>query len=129
VKVRAMALPQPAQEMAADKGFVDSMEAFDLWDEPLSENLHAMVGRENIGTEGEPDWRWHVSVPGRQDVPRWADLVAVAHRLRPGVPFVVGVPPRSWWLNIHPRVLHLWETTDRHLVDQWRRESRGDTPT
>lgn len=129
MNVRAMELPAPAAEMAADEAYVASMEVFDLWGAPLSERLHAMVGRENIGAEGEPDWRWHVSVSAQQDVPGWADLVAVAHRLRPGVPFVVGVPPRSWWINVHPHVLHLWETADDHLIRQWRREARGDAPS
>lgn len=109
---------------------IESFEAFDLRGDPLTEPLHAIAGRENIaGPDGKPDWRWHLSLSAEHDVPRWADLVAAAHRLRPGVVFVVGVPPRSWWLNLHPNVLHLWELKDEELTAQWRAESRGDTPT
>jgi hypothetical protein len=51
------------------------------------------------------------------------------HALRPGVPFVLGIPPRSWWMNIHPHVLHAWETRDWLLIDQWRANRRGDAPS
>jgi hypothetical protein len=78
---------------------------------------------------GKPDVRWHVSVRGPRDVPAWADLVEIGHRLRPGVVFCVGVPPKSWWLNIHPNVLHLWEIADPNLVASWRNEAMGHTPT
>jgi hypothetical protein len=93
--------------------------------------LTAMVGREPVA---DGDWRWHISVrygdPGRNGrVPTWDELVTAAHELRPGVVFVVGIPPRSWWMNVHPHVLHLHETTDSHLVAQWRNEARGDQPT
>lgn len=93
---------------------------------PDGANYHALVSRDEI-TEG--DRRWHISVSGREDVPVWRDLVAIGHRLRPGIVFVVGVPPKSWWMNIHPNVLHLWEMKDAALIEQWRSESRGDTPT
>lgn len=78
---------------------------------------------------GPPDYRWHISVAGETDVPEWAHMVAIAHRLRPGICFVVGVPPRSWWINVHPHCLHLWETRDANLEAQWRGEARGDTPS
>ena len=88
--------------------------------------LLALVGREPV-VDG--DWRWHVSVSCSDRLPRWGELVDAAHTLRPGVVFVVGVPPRSWWLNLHPYVLHLWETTDAHLVSEWRSNASGDEPT
>lgn len=82
---------------------------------------------------GEPDWRWHISVShfdGSTDrVPAWAALVAIAHDVRPGVPMVVGVPPRSMWMNVHGGVLHLVETRDHNLVEQWRHEAKGHVPT
>ena len=53
-------------------------------------------------------------------IPTWEEVVATAHELRPGIPFVIGIPPRSWWMNIHPHVLHLYETRDPHLVQAWR---------
>jgi hypothetical protein len=39
------------------------------------------------------------------------------------------VPPRSWWINVHPHVLHLYEIKDMALTAQWRAEARGDRPT
>jgi hypothetical protein len=45
------------------------------------------------------------------------------------VPFVVGVPPRSWWMNVHPDVLHLVETRDQALIESWRDERQGHAVT
>lgn len=76
-----------------------------------------------------PDLRWHLSIRGPSDVPVWSDLVAIGHKLRPGVCFVVGVPPESWWINVHPHVLHLWELKDANLLEAWRGEAQGHRPT
>jgi hypothetical protein len=91
----------------------------------------ALVGREPVAAD---DMRWHISVrygdsglDGR--VPTWDELVRAAHELRPGVVFIVGVPPRSWWINTHPDVLHLWEVRDEALVEAWRAERREDGPS
>jgi hypothetical protein len=92
--------------------------------------LTALVGREDLG-DGD---RWHISIRyGDPDangrIPTWEELVAAAHELRPGVPFAIGIPPRSWWINVHPHVLHLYEIHDDALVAQWRAEARGDLVT
>jgi hypothetical protein len=96
--------------------------------------LTALVGREPLGPGPGEDLRWHISLrygdPGVNGrVPSWEELVQAAHELRPGVAFVIGVPPRSWWINVHPHVLHLWEVRDDALVASWRAEQRGDRPT
>jgi hypothetical protein len=75
------------------------------------------------------DLRWHVSIAGERDVPRWADLAAIAHEVRPGVPFAIGIPPRSWWMNVHEHCLHLWEVKDENLLAQWQAERMGHIPT
>jgi hypothetical protein len=95
--------------------------------------LTAFVGREPLGTNGS-DWRWHISArygnPGHNGrVPSWEELVSAAHELRPGVVFVIGVPPRSWWMSVHPDVLHLYETHDQALIEQYRANALGDAPT
>lgn len=91
----------------------------------------AFVGREPYGKD---DWRWHISLrAGELEVdgrpPTWDEMVDTAHALRPGVPFIVGIPPRSFWMNIHPHVLHMIETRDEPLLEQWRANARGDKPT
>ncbi|WP_297775090.1 hypothetical protein [Mycobacterium sp.] len=91
----------------------------------------AIMAREPVSATvaKTPDLRWHISVRGSRGVPAWADLVEIGHTLRPGVVFCVGVPPRTWWLNVHPDVLHLWEISDANLIASWRNEAMGHTPT
>lgn len=93
--------------------------------------LTVLMGREPYA---EDDWRWHLSVrygdPGLDGrIPTWEELVNTAHELRPGVPFVVGIPPRSWWMSVHPHVLHIVETKDQAMVEMWKKNQRGDRPT
>jgi len=90
--------------------------------------LAAIVGREPVDGKGD-DLRWHISLQHRLRIPNWEELVSAGHELRPGVVFVIGVPPRSWWINVHPRVLHLWELRDEALAAQWRFERQGHRPT
>lgn len=124
---------------------IDPPKAFaDLWRRHAEEveaprayqnpnGLTAFVGREPLGSDGS-DWRWHISVrygnPGTNGrVPTWEELVDTAHELRPGVCFVVGIPPRSWWMNVHPDVLHLIETRDEPLIQSFRENALSSTPT
>jgi hypothetical protein len=79
---------------------------------------------------GLPDWRWHLSIAGRDmKVPVWETVAAIAHEVRPGVAFVLGVPPKSWWINVHPGTLHLHEIRDENLLANWRAQRLGHTPT
>jgi hypothetical protein len=98
--------------------------------------LQAIVSRDDIAERNNvlfggliPDPRWHISLAHADRVPSWEELSRAGHELRPGVTFVVGVPPRSWWINVHPNVLHLYELKDQNLEDQWRFERRGDART
>jgi hypothetical protein len=91
--------------------------------------LAAIVSRDPISQNGKSDLRWHISLQHRDRVPTWEELSRAAHELRPGVVFAAGVPPRSWWINIHPHVLHLWEIHDDNLAAQWRFERMGHEPT
>jgi hypothetical protein len=90
------------------------------------EGLIALRTRDEI----EPDdWRWHISLRHKERVPTWDELARAGHELRPGVCFCIGVPPRSWWMNLHENVLHLYELKDEALMAQWRAESQhGATP-
>lgn len=120
--------PSPGLREAADAGYLTDFCVYDVAID-VRHRYHALVSRDNIGTAAEPDWRWHVSVSGEHDVPRWKHLVAVGHHLRPGVVFVVGVPPRSMWMTVHPHCLHLYETKDGPLIEQWRFEANGREPS
>jgi hypothetical protein len=96
--------------------------------------LTAFVGREPYGPYDDPDVRWHISVrygnPGANGrIPTWEEIVQTAHELRPGVVFVIGVPPRSWWMNVHPHVLHLHETRDEPLIQSFHANAMDATPT
>jgi hypothetical protein len=111
-------------ELARKRGMVPLEDPPQAW---RRTPLACLMGREPLTPEDEG--RWHLSVSHIERIPTWDELVETAHVLRPGVPFVVGLPPRSWWMNYDQRVLHLWETRDDLLVEHWRRGARGDTPT
>ena len=90
-----------------------------------------LVGREPYAKD---DLRWHISLrygdPGEDGrLPTWEELVNTAHEMRPGVPFVIGIPPRSLWMNVHPHVLHMVETKDEAMIENWRQNARGHRPT
>jgi hypothetical protein len=90
------------------------------------EVLHVLLSRE----EWRPgDERWHLSISGPGRVPVWGEIAEACHELRPGVPFVLGVPPRSMWMNLHEDVLHAWQTKDDAMLEQWKVNARKDRPT
>jgi hypothetical protein len=92
-------------------------------------DFQCFVGREHCGGREASPLRWHISVRGPDRLPTWEEMVEIAHELRPGVPFVISVPPRSLWLNLHPHVHHLWETGDEALMEEWRANATGQAPT
>jgi hypothetical protein len=87
--------------------------------------LTALVGREPVGPRRDAleDLRWHISVAGTGRVPTWDEMVDATHSLRPGVVFCVPMPPRTWWINVHEHVLHVWEVKDANLINQWHSET------
>lgn len=110
--------------------FGASTDVQSLWAVVGGRRYSVLVSRDPIEQRGAlPDPRWHISVAGQSDVPRWRDLVVIGHEVRPGVVFVVGVPPQSWWMSIHPHCLHLWEVKDANLCEQWLSERMGVDPS
>lgn len=108
--------------------------SLESWDVDLDNGgeFSVLLGSENIAPlDGVPDYRWHLSIGGSsvERVPAWNEFVAIAHRVRPGVPFAIPLPPRSWWLNENEYVLHAWETHDANLVEHWRANPRPSEPT
>lgn len=56
----------------------------------------------------------HLSMSKPSGLPRWDELVAVRDALLgPHVEAYQIAPPASRYVNIHPRVLHLWANLDR----------------
>ena len=117
----------PAMAAAADGTLPRDiyLRTYDVEDEGRS--FSCIVTRDEIAPGDE---RWHISVAGRDNkVPSWTTMAAVGHELRPGVPFAIGIPPKSWWINVHEGCLHLYEIKDANLIAQWRHEARGDKPS
>lgn len=88
-----------------------------------SRGLRVLISRDLGLNEADP--RWHISVSYSDHIPDWEEMVQIAHNLRPGVFFVIGVPPENMWMSAHPYALHLWETTDEGLIAEWKRNARG----
>lgn len=99
-----------------------------MWGTLNGSTYCVLISRDPVG---EGDLRWHISVSNEahlqagHDVPVWRDFVAIVHQLRPGVPFVVGIPPRHMWMNKNPNVLHAVEVRDEGLIAEWRRNAAG----
>lgn len=89
----------------------------------------ALLSRHPFGNTLDGEIRWHISLEGPDRLPTWDEMAEAAHALRPGVGFVIGVPPRSLWMNLADNVLHLWETKDAGLEAEWRANARGDQRT
>lgn len=101
-----------------------------------SPHLFALVGREPVSpvTDKVSDLRWHISVNGGIRLPTWHEMVDAGHQLRPGVCFVIGVPPKSWWMadiKSGKYVLHLWQLKDNNLEQSWltQRTPGGRAPS
>jgi hypothetical protein len=122
--VRETPVPPELREWGLEMG-VRTMRRFETLRSP---GYSVLLTRDPLGPEGI-DPRWHLSVAGQTHLPPWDVVVAIAHDVRPGVPFVIGVPPRSWWINVHPHCLHLWECRDLNLIDCWRDERMGMVPS
>jgi hypothetical protein len=108
----------------------ERVEGLESWDVDYGElEASVIMSREDISTDMPSDWRWHISISGKDRVPNWGEMAGLLHKLRPGIVFCLGVPPRSWWINVAENCLHAWELRDDALIEQWRSERQGDTPT
>lgn len=88
-----------------------------------SRGLRVLISRD-LGLD-ESDPRWHISVSYDDHIADWEEMVQIAHNLRPGVFFVIGIPPENQWMSAHPYALHMWETNDAGLIAEWKRNARG----
>lgn len=93
-------------------------------------DCRVFVSRDEIG-EGRDvglllPGRWHLSISHPDRYPTWDEIVEARDRLLPDeLHFCMGLPPRDFWLSVHPNCLHLWEIRDHALTDQWEFEGRG----
>lgn len=96
-----------------------------IWGSLRGQRYCVLISHDVIGREK----RWHISVSNEahlakgHEVPVWRDFVSIVHQLRPGVSFVIGIPPQNMWMNKNPNVLHALETRDAHLIAEWRRNA------
>lgn len=123
--MRERVVPEHYRRQMAEAGgsqqFAKSLRIFEGIG-PNGEWLRALVSRNPSGTlrDGRADVRWHISVSvrGKKRLPTWEELKLVRQALRPEVFFVVGLPPEKHWMN-YGEVLHLTETKDENLIQQW----------
>lgn len=72
------------------------------------------------------DGRFHLSIAHPSRLPTWAEVKDARVRFLPAeLHFCVPFPPRRYWLNAHEFCLHLWETRDAWLTEQWEFEGNA----
>jgi hypothetical protein len=77
----------------------------------------------------EENGRWHLSISHAWRLPTWDELNAARDALIPAdVWLCQPMPPKAFWLNLHPYCLHLWEVRDRTLLLQWAGEGSEEDP-
>ena len=73
-----------------------------------------------VAIRGREMGRWHLSVSHRDRVPTWGELGRARDALLPPDAWLmIAHPPRKYWLNYDPRVLHMWEFRDYGLIRQF----------
>jgi hypothetical protein len=97
------------------------------YEQPHRDPLRGMV---TIDICDPPEGVWlHLSVSRARRLPTWGDLVTARDALGYGdLYFLQQLPPKRYWLNVHPYVLHLLHRIDQHAVPPilWK-EQEGAT--
>jgi hypothetical protein len=106
-------------QLFKEQGRPEELPPVQVWKNAAS-GLYALLAREYCGGRRTDPLRWHISVSSQIRVPNWEEMAEAAHAIRPGVHFVIMVPPKSWWMSVHPNVLHLWQTDDQPLIEEAR---------
>lgn len=71
--------------------------------------------------------RWHLSVSHPFRLPTWDEINAARDACIPADAWLCQpMPPKEFWVNLHPHVLHLWQVKDRELIAQWAFDGCGD---
>ena len=80
--------------------------------------LEVIVSQDQVhGGEIETaeDKRWHISISHPFRYPTWDEMGEVKDEFCPDIFMSIPHPPRKHWLNINPRVMHLWESQDERM--------------
>lgn len=60
--------------------------------------------------------RWHLSIAHPRRYPTWDEIKDARYRLVPDdVHMVMALPPKKFYLNLHPNAFHLWELMELSL--------------
>jgi hypothetical protein len=71
--------------------------------------------------------RWHLSISHPFRLPTWDEINAARDACIPAdVWLCQPMPPKDYWVNLHPHTLHLWQVRDRELIAQWAYDGCGD---
>lgn len=112
------------QQMLRLGGGIDYVRSLRVFE---SDTVRALMSKQPCGSlpSGTPDMRWHisVSVKGQERLPTWDELKEVRQQLKPDLFFVIGMPPEKYWMS-YAEVLHLAETKDENMIQQWIYEGK-----
>lgn len=62
--------------------------------------------------------RLHLSIANRHRYPTWDEIKEARDLLLPGDAFFAMVmPPKEYYINLHPNCFHLWEIKDEGLIE------------
>jgi hypothetical protein len=96
--------------------------------EPRKDGLRVIVTLDLASDVGAGDWL-HLSVSRERRLPTWGDLVSTRDMLGyEELYFLQQLPPRRYWLNVHPYCLHLLHRLDQDAVPRvfWEGQEGGD---
>ena len=61
--------------------------------------------------------RWHMSISCSDRHPTWEEIKQARYDLLPDDIFMVQIlPPKKYFVNVHPHTFHLWELREPELI-------------
>lgn len=88
---------------------------FEVWERPRS----ALRVIRSLDVYPGETLRWHLSVSTPVRLPSWEEMGRARDALMPADVFLcIQHPPREFWMNFHPNVLHMMELRDPGLIAQ-----------
>lgn len=115
-----MAMPNPSD--------VDAASGWERVANDVVPNGETFVhrGRQLLAIREIEEGRWHLSVSHRDRIPTWGELGVARDALLPADAWMmVPHPPRAYWMNLNPKVLHLHEFRNPHLIQRFKDEGEA----